>query len=438
MGTVTKVKIPYKPRDCQRDMHTGMENNRFSVIVAHRRCGKSVAVINHLIKQACINTTKDSRYGYLAPQYRQAKAIMWSYLLHYTAPIPGTKKNESELWVELPNKARIQLFGADNPDSLRGLYWDGVALDEVAQMKPDVWGEVVRPALTDRGGSAVFIGTPKGVNLFYELYQTALRNDSWYAGMFRADETGVIPEEELMSAKSLMSDNQYRQEFLCDFQAASDDVLIPIDLVEEASQRILLPEALKGAPIVIGVDVARFGDDSSCIVVRQGTAVLKVKTLKDVDTMMLSELVAQEVNLRKAKATFVDVVGIGAGVVDRLRQLGYRIIAVNAGESPTDISRFSNKRAEMWVRMRDWLTEGGVIPNDQRLKADLVSVKFDWDNNSKLKLERKEVMKARGIPSPDCGDALALTFAQHISPGYVRDVAGEERTTDDSPLFWKK
>src|SRR5690606_9560529 len=126
------------------------------------------------------------RYGYVAPLYSQAKSIAWDYLKHYTAPIPGVRRNESELWVELPNGARIRLFGADNPDSLRGMYFDGVALDELAQMKPDTWTEVIRPALTDRGGFAVFIGTPKGVNIFHDLYQQAVRDPAWFAGFYPA------------------------------------------------------------------------------------------------------------------------------------------------------------------------------------------------------------------------------------------------------------
>ena len=431
------IEIDYSPRECQKAMHIGMEQNRFAVIVAHRRCGKSVAVINHLVKQALLCKNKEPRVGYLAPQYRMAKAIMWSYLLHYTGPIPGCRKNESELWVELPNKAKVQLFGADNPDSLRGLYWDAVGLDEVAQMKPDVWGEVVRPALTDRGGSAVFIGTPKGINLFHELYQTALRSEGWYAGIFRADETGVLPPEELANARSLMSDNQYRQEFLCDFQAATDDSLISIDLVEEASRRRLLVSATIGAPVVIGVDVARFGDDASCIYVRQGIATLSCRTYRDMDLMRLSNIIIQEMVDRKPSAVFVDVVGIGAGVVDRIRSLGHKVIAVGAGEKADDSVRFVNKRAEMWCKLRNWLREGGQIPNDQRLKSDLVSVRFDWDNNSRLKLESKDDMKTRGLPSPDCGDALAYTFCQPVAP-VMADFRGSrisDKTIDDTPIY---
>ena len=141
------------------------------MIVAHRRLGKTVCVINHAIMKALMDTSGSGRYGYIAPYRSQAKSIAWDYVKHFTAPVPGRNVNETELTVDFPNGARIRLFGADNPDAMRGLYFDGVILDEVADMKPEVWGEIIRPALSDRNGWACFIGTPKGQNLFHELYE---------------------------------------------------------------------------------------------------------------------------------------------------------------------------------------------------------------------------------------------------------------------------
>ena len=140
-----------------------------------------------------------------------------------------------------------------------GLYFDGVILDEVADMRPEVWGAIIRPALSDRNGWACFIGTPKGMNLFYELYTLGLNNPDWGAAMYRADETGIIPEAELNDARAVMSENQYRQEFLCDFSASTDNVLITIDLVAKGAARLLNAQDVRGAPKIIGVDVARFG-----------------------------------------------------------------------------------------------------------------------------------------------------------------------------------
>jgi hypothetical protein len=128
--------------------------------------------------------------------------------------------NASELWVELLNGARIRLFGADNPDALRGLYLDGVILDEFADMRPRVWGEIIRPLLADREGWAVFIGTPKGHNSFYDIWRTAQVSPSWYATAIRASDSGLLPPGELQDAALGMTQDQYEQEFECSFEAA--------------------------------------------------------------------------------------------------------------------------------------------------------------------------------------------------------------------------
>ena len=220
---VKKYEYPYKARDAFLDFHQRKE--RWAVLVCHRRAGKTCATICDIIRRAIMEKKPDGRYAYIAPYYAQAKNIAWDYLLKFAEPAI-VKANQSELWVELVNGAKIRLFGADNPDALRGLYLDGVVLDEYADMKPRLWGEIVRPLLTDRNGLngyqtwAVFIGTPKGHNAFYDIYSNALKSDNWYVKTLRADQSGLIPDAELLDAQATMSSNQYEQEFLCSFEAA--------------------------------------------------------------------------------------------------------------------------------------------------------------------------------------------------------------------------
>jgi hypothetical protein len=210
-------EYPYSPRDAFKDFHKRKE--RWAVLVAHRRAGKTVATICDIIRRAIVENKQDARYAYIAPYYAQAKHSAWDYLLKFAEPAI-VKANQSELWVELVNGAKIRLFGADNPDALRGLYLDGVVLDEYADMKPRMWGEIVRPLLTDREGWATFIGTPKGHNSFYDIYNAAQKHENWYVKTLRADQSGLIPQNELLDAQSSMSANQYEQEFLCSFEAA--------------------------------------------------------------------------------------------------------------------------------------------------------------------------------------------------------------------------
>src|SRR3954451_7106432 len=204
MAMRTKVSTGHVPRPQQRLLHAAP--GRFKVLVTHRRFGKTVFAVNELISGAKRCKLRQPRFAYLAPFHNQAKDVAWSYLKHYTARIPDLAVNETELWVELPPRveheggsggARIRLYGADNADRLRGLYFDGVVLDEYAQMHPRVWSEVVRPALADRMGWALFIGTPMGRNGFCDLFEgsrdgfplgdgTRLRDSDWASFLFKA------------------------------------------------------------------------------------------------------------------------------------------------------------------------------------------------------------------------------------------------------------
>lgn len=193
---------------------------RWSIGVAHRRAGKTVAHLLDLIKGANTNKKLRPRFAYLAPLHSQAKTVAWDYLKYYGMAIAGAQANEAELRVDFPNGGRVRLFGADNPDALRGIYLDGVVLDEYAQMRPQVWPEIILPALTDRNGWAAFIGTPKGRNEFCRLYEAALTNPEWFHFMLKASETGILSEPELETARRSQTPEQYQQEFECSFEAA--------------------------------------------------------------------------------------------------------------------------------------------------------------------------------------------------------------------------
>lgn len=188
--------------------------------MAHRRAGKTVGSLNDLIKRAVQFDRPDGRFAYVAPYRHQAKDVAWSYLKFYTAPIPGCEVSESELHVTLPTGSRIRLYGSDNYDAMRGIYLDGVILDEYADHHPQAWREVIRPALADRLGWATFIGTSKGKNSFYEIHKLAEESGDWFALKLKASETGIIPQSELDAMRAQMSANEYAREMECDFDAA--------------------------------------------------------------------------------------------------------------------------------------------------------------------------------------------------------------------------
>ena len=214
------IKIPYTPRKHQSYLHQQIGRYRWSVLVCHRRFGKTVCMINHLIKSALMCKHKNPRFAYIAPTFKQAKSIAWDYMKQFTAKIPATKFNETELRVDLPNGSRITLLGAENSDGLRGIYLDGCVIDEYANIDGKLFSEIIRPALSDRKGYCVFIGTPAGMNNnFYDLYQHANGAEDWFNYKAKASETKIVDPEELEKAREVMGEKKYLHEFECDWIA---------------------------------------------------------------------------------------------------------------------------------------------------------------------------------------------------------------------------
>ena len=238
---MAKIAIQYKPRRAFDPLHDRTE--REAVVVAHRRAGKTVACINELIKGAVTCTRHEPRFAYVAPYYAQAKDVAWSYLKQFARGVPGVTFHESELRCDLPNGGRIRLYGAENADRLRGVYLDGVVMDEVADMDPRVWPEVVAPTLIDRQGWAVFIGTPKGMNAFAKMYEAAVTDPTQLALLLRASETGLLPADELERIQKRMTAEQYDQEFECSFTAAIRGAYYGKEMSAALSEGRILPLA---------------------------------------------------------------------------------------------------------------------------------------------------------------------------------------------------
>lgn len=190
---MTVVVIPYKPRDQQQEIHDLCSSHRFGVTVAHRRFGKSVLYFNELQRRALTTELRNFRAAFVGPTYTQTKSILWDHARHYSAVVPGVKYNESELRVDYPNGSRIRLFGADNPDGLRGMFFDVVVLDEYDVMREELWGSVIRPMVADRHGSAYFIGTYKHVDgPLGRMYDMAQTTPGWFVRTYKASETKIL------------------------------------------------------------------------------------------------------------------------------------------------------------------------------------------------------------------------------------------------------
>lgn len=423
MKTAVTVHTGYEPHRFQRQIHEGLR--RFSVLVCHRRFGKTVLCVNALIDAAHRAGPPNLRLAYVAPTLTQAKRVAWDYLKLYGLAVPGAKASEAELRLDFENGSRISLHGADNPDSLRGLYLDGVVLDEYADFRPEAYATVIRPALSDRRGFAIFIGTPRGHNHFFDLYQAALRNPDWYAARFPVSQTRLLPLDEVDSARAQMTESQFRQEYECDFDVTGEDTLVPLSLVLDSLDRQV---SYLDAPSVMGVDVGMsLGGDPSAIVVRQGGKVIHAEEFRLDDTLAIAGRARECFHDLRPEAVYVDAVGWGAGVAHTLSGWGLPVTAVNVAESASSSERFNRRRDELWWKAREFFASrvaaiDGAVPLCRKLAAELSAPRFAYLPTGRIKVEGKDELKRRGVPSPNIADAFVLTMAH----------ADRFRTADDT------
>ncbi len=222
MAKVKTVTIPYKPYPHQMEIHKMMDDHRFALVVAARRSGKTVAAVNHLIAKALSATDGRSRFAYIAPSYRQAKRVAWDYLIEFAKCVPMIKFGINELKADFPNGSRIQLYGIDNADSLRGQYFDGVVLDEYGMFGFGIFDKVIRPALADRQGSCLFTGTPNGrANDFYDKWEYAGDDSNDWARLhIDWQKAGVLKKYEVDAMRDSMSPEEFAQELEGTFTSA--------------------------------------------------------------------------------------------------------------------------------------------------------------------------------------------------------------------------
>ena len=310
-----------------------------------------------------------------------------------------------------------QSCARENSESFAGLHCSHSTpffiMDEASAIPPEIF-EVAQGGLTDGQSMMFLFGNPTRSTGFFADTFGKLRH--------RWVNYHVDSRTARMTNKTLI--NEWIQDYGEDsdfvrvrvkgqFPRVGDSQFISNEAVEMAMQREVEPN--DADPIVIGVDVARFGDDSSVIVVRHGRKLLTIKKYRELDLMTFTNKVIEAINDFAPHTVFVDGAGLGAGVIDRLRQLSYRCIEVQAGSRPLDPEKFTNLRAEMWWKMRDWLETADIPEDAQELMYELTGIEYGYDERMRVKLEKKSDMKKRGLPSPDEADSLAISFAENVS-----------------------
>lgn len=302
---------------------------------------------------------------------------------------------------------------AEQPEALAGIHSENVLLvaDEASGVPEQVF-EAASGSMSGHSACTILIGNPvRGSGYFYDTHHKL--SSEWFTMRVSCEESPRVSKEFVREIAMRYGEesNVYRVRVLGEFPKADDDTVIPYELIEAATSRDV--SANPDAHEVWGLDVARFGTDSSCLVKRKSNVILDIRTWRNMDLMTLTGAVVAEYNAADTKPLeiLVDSIGLGAGVVDRLRELRLPARGINVAESPALGNTYANLRAELWYKAKAWLEKRDCkIPNHERLIGELAAIRYGFMSNGKLKIESKDEMRRRGLPSPDVADAMVLTF----------------------------
>ena len=376
-------------------------------------------------------------------------AMLWFLLTRYPVKVVVTAPTSAQLydalfaelkrWVkELPQpiqdlldvkQERIELKAsateafisartsrAEQPEALQGVHSDNVMLvaDEASGV-PEAVFEAAAGSMSGHNALTILLGNPVRSSGFFFDTHNRLKDEWWTRRVSCLDSTRVSKEYvQDMKSRYGEESNAYRIRVLGEFPRSDDDTIIPMDLLESAKHRDT--RAYEDAPIIWGLDVARFGSDSSVLCKRQSNVVHTLERWRNLDLMQLTGAVVAQYEAcdhkNRPAEILVDSIGLGAGVVDRLRELKLPARGINVSESPAMGGTYLNLRAELWHKAKAWLEKRDCkIPNNEDLIGELATVRYTFTSNGKIKIESKDDIRRRGLKSPDMADAFVLTFA---------------------------
>ena len=366
-----------------------------------------------------------------APTSSQLYDALFAEVKRWVKVLPATLQEQLEV-----KQDRIEIKDANNeafisartsraeqPEALQGVHSDNVMLvaDEASGIPEQVF-EAAAGSMSGHAAVTLLLGNPVRSSGFFFDTHNRLSGD-WVTMKVSCEDSPRVSAAYIEEMKSRYGEesNAYRIRVLGEFPRSDDDTVIPMELLEMAMARDVTPSA--HAPIVWGLDVARFGSDRSALCKRQGNAVLEpIKTWKNLDLMQLTGAVVAEYEVlmpsQRPREILVDSIGLGAGVVDRLRELGLPARGINVSESPAMGTTYRNLKAELWHKAKAWLEARDCwLPKDELLVAELATVRYSFTSSGKIQIEGKDEIRKRGLASPDRADAFCLTFASDAVVG---------------------
>ena len=411
------------PQEWQAEALRAVRDNNKVCIKSGHGVGKSTFLAWLVLWQ--LLTKYPTKVVATANTAHQLHDILWTEVEKWSRELPDGFRNQLEL-----KQDKISLRGVsdsfcafrtarkESPESLQGFHSPNmmVLVDEASGVDEQVF-IVGEGTMSTPHAKTILTGNPtRTEGFFYEAFHS--NREQWHCMTVSCEDSPMVSESFLtdMRQKYGEDSNVWRVRVAGEFPTQSDDVLVPLHLVEAAVKRDIQPSPT--TPIVWAVDVARYGQDRSALCKRQGHVVLDpVKTWQGKDIMELAGLLLSEYEVTpysmRPEAIFVDSIGVGAGLADRLRELDVPAVAVSVSESPAIKAKFMRLRDELFWKAREWFEERSCqIPNDPTLIQELTAIRYKFQSRGKMKVESKDEMKRRGQRSPDVADAFVMTFAQ--------------------------
>lgn len=408
-----------KPLDWQKDFLNAIARGerRISVRAGHG-VGKSTACSWASIW--FMLTRFPQKTVLTAPTAGQLFDALFSEIKHWVNRLPDFLKENIEPFsdrIVLKSAAESSFMSArtssaDRPEALAGVHSENVLLicDEASAIPEPVF-ESAAGSMSGHSATTILIGNPtRNTGLFFRTHHQL--SSDWYTMHVPCHDNPLVSADFIQQIKNTYGEtsNAFRVRVLGEFSLREDDVLIAAELVDSAMDRDVVLDRLE--PIVYGVDVARFGDDRTVLIKRQGQVVVEVKSWNGADLMETVGRIVNEAKTDTPGTICVDSIGLGAGVADRLREQGFNVLDVNVSESSAMNPQAARLRDELWIAVRDWLNQRTCkLPKNDDLRAELCSPTYTFTSTGKIKVEGKSELKRRGLRSPDLADALCLTFA---------------------------
>jgi hypothetical protein len=419
---VTEV-LGADPLPWQREflMHVAKGERRISVRAGHG-VGKSTACAWLLLWH--MFTRMPQKSVCTAPTAGQLFDALFSEVKHWAQKLPAPLRDTIEIFSDrivqrgAPESSFIsaRTSSAERPEALAGIHSENVLIivDEASAVPEPVF-EAAAGSMSGHSATTVLIGNPtRNTGLFFKTHHQL--SSDWQTMHVSCLDNRLVAKDFIKQIAATYGEtsNAYRVRVLGEFALRDDDSLIPADLVDSAMIRDIALDTTQD--LIYGVDVARFGSDRTVICKRRGNVVIEFRHWSGEDLMSTVGRIVHEANTDKPYEICVDSIGLGGGVADRLRELGYNVRDVNVSESNALNQQAAKLRDELWIAAKDWLETRSVkLPKDDELRQELIGPTYSFTSNGKIKVEGKSEMKRRGLRSPDLADSLCLSFASQAA-----------------------